>query len=1769
MGQTLPKNVIIKARVAGNFSSYNNFSLDHGPFPDTYRNGVLTAGINYSYVESVTLGYNNLDVAEIPYTDIYPVDYNGLSGPSGVFYGKSHSYQMMDISVMSNVVVTFSYRMIPPNPIVVSPATPGGACGNSAINLHSDMNWPLFSDDVVTTSVLWEYNINGSWFPLDSTADYDYNFVPAEKIPAIKSAVTNVQFRCRVKADYGFNRVFYSFYNPNKGDIYTFNPPPPVVDVNKIQKTPACFGMDNGQVYIPGSAITSGFTTMRWILRKGNVTVPCDPWLAGGVSNCGDIQDWSPGAVPVDSGIRLLNIPKGDYSLWVINASGEMGSCFAPYFIPIKQFDELLLSNNNAPGVSCYGGSDGKISVTAAGGNGVDNGYFFTLKKGGVIVRPEQKVNGTTMTWQNLPAGDDYTAEVRDGTCPIKSINIRLTQPPPVTGQIVPTNPTCISPANGSITVTADAGPTNYKYNLYKNAILVQQSGITTARNYTFPGLDGGNYTIELLNADYAGCTGWTTTTILNTVTPLSLQLVARDSVSCYGGSDGRLQFSATGGVNSYVYTLTGSNGIPLTNTTGEFTSLSAGNYTMKVQTSTCNDQITQSFDVYQRSPLQVQLQGSNITCNGANDGLLKTTVSGGSSFYKYTWEQLVGGVWKGNSFWFSTDTKIEGLEPGIYRVTVTDSKSAGCSVTSSNITLTAPTAVQITDVTLKNAICMTDGVVVNIAASGGDGTYTYAWSMDDGTTFTNFTNGSALHTAGDYIFRVRDGKGCYVVTDVPSKVSLPTAALSFTTQLSGYNGFNISCNGAGDGKITIMATGGNGGTYTGYQYKLNNGSYQNTGIFQNLTAGVYAISVKDARGCEISGSVTLTQPSLYMNVTKQDIRCYGQSTGSITTTVSGGAAPYRLLLNGVAVNVNQVIPNLAKGDYNLSVTDANGCMKDTVVSIVYNYPALLAESATVNDIRCFGTQGNIALSATGGDGNYHYTISTDNWTTQQTYTSGGSLPAGSYAVRVADGQGCTTNFPDKLTITTPAAPVSFTAVLSDYNGKNISCAGGDNGTAQITATGGNGGTYSGYTYAVDNGLFTNISLLDHITAGNHLIKVKDGRGCVVSNSYTFTESSQALNIVLVSKQDVKCAAIPGGSIKVAGSGGTGSLQYSIDGNTWQSSPDFTGLAGGDYIITVRDANSCGITMPVKINSLSDVIVIDQLTRNDIVCYGGKGTISLQSHGGSGTLINEYSLNGGAYTSFNNNTTLGPGNYTLRVKDALGCYSPESEVVSITAPSTPINTTITTSSFNGMQISCYGLTDGAFSITATGGNEGGYSGYQYSFNNSPYTNTSSYNSLAAGNYPLKIKDGRGCVISQNVVLQQPAAPVSLSIAGIEHLTCGANATGKISVQSAGGVAPYTYMMNNGDWQSTPVFAALPADNYSLQVKDANGCAARSTATVNTLYPAITATAAILPVTCYGAHNGNIKVNVAGGDGNYNYQWNVAGIAGNNAQNLPAGNYGVTITDGKGCSTTSHFEVSQPAVLTMEATAAAICDGLGDGVIRTKVQGGTLPYQFALNKGGWAIQETFTNLSAGNYEVAVKDANGCAASQLVSITKANVKPDVNFLVASKKNAMDTLVIKEISLPVPDEVSWTYHPQAILLGYDRGTPLIKFTQAGTYWVEMKARFGVCTYTLRKELTISPYDPIAGPGNSLPVNVIDVVTLSPNPNNGYFHFKVKLNRKQQVLVTVFDMNGLTVGRRQYTPALSIDDQFDISNAKNGTYILRVITENESKDIRFIIAR
>ncbi|RFM25851.1 hypothetical protein [Deminuibacter soli] len=1804
----------------------------------------------------------------------------------------------------------------------------------------------------------------------------------------------------------------------------------PVVNTGMIIRKNSCGDVNglvkNGRITIPAGAITTSpaGSNIRWILKKGtNASQPCKiDFLQPSSSDCGVIEQWSQGNVPSTSAIVINNLPADSYSLWIVNAGETSGNCYQAIPETIGLYPDLQIAVDNNPAqthtISCYNAGDGQIRVSAAGGDldAADNGsYLFSLTKNGVPVNASIVAQDAgSITWGGLAAGD-YVATVDNACQPSKSVPVTLADIVPVSGSASVQDPTCTAPANGSITANATGGAGNFIYTLYNNDNNTQLAQVTAAQpQYVFNGLPAGNYRVVITDALHPACTGYSTVKSLAPVVALTPQLIQQTNASCAGYNDASLSFSATGGTLSYRYTLTGGS-YNTTNTTGAFTGLSKGDYQLVLKNSngTCTDQQTVVYTISEPQPLAVTLQATNVTCNGDGDGVVSSTAGGGSGNYSYTWQAYQGSSWQTDNF--NSGTDYSSLAPGRYRLVLGDRNSnAACIVVSEEKIITQPAILNISQVVISEAVCLADGAPVALTVTGGNGGNQFFYN--NGAGHTAIAAGEALHQSGDYIFKVVDQKGCAYEQPRSYTVTLPDAALSFSSTAT-----NVSCNGLSDGALIVTPTGGNGGIFTGYQFKISGTGYNKpyaaiTGYSQ-LPAGSYVVTVKDGRGCEVPQTIAITQPqTLQFASVNVNIACYGNATGTITPAVTGGTLPYAISRDGTAVNNNQAITQLPAGDYVFHVKDSHGCTVDKTVTLVNSYAALKETGISVYDIHCRNTHGHVAIQASGGDGNYHYEWSTDNWNTAHNYLLTDSLTAGNYAFRITDGQGCVTpvqesvsitepgtalaysetisnyngvniacyggatgwievnatggngapynnnymyalnsgaygttarfegltagnytvyvkddrgcivqkpftlvqsaallnlgytqqhiqcfgehtgsiaataaggtapyqfnlsgagwgnngsfaqlaagtyqlqlkdangctaandvtlvnSFPkleiasvqfsdivcfnDKATIapavtggdgqyhywyaadggsyreqtitnqftsavyqlqvrdgqgcvadagrrfevTAPVQALDFAYVLSDYNGVNISCYGGSNGFATLTPSGGNGADYTGYTYALDNDAYAAANLVEHINTGAHTLHVRDARGCTVAKQVTLTQSSLRLTISVVRIQNVKCGNDQNGRIEVMGQGGSGQLRYSLNGAPAQGSPVFDNLAAGDYVVSVLDVNNCNNDIAVSVKSAYPAIAVNGLQAKDIVCFGDKGQINLSASGGNQQYSFEYALQGGNYQPFPQDARFDAGSYTVRVKDGAGCYSAESNVLTITSPPAALDAATASTDYHGVNISCYGLQDGGIAVSAFGGNGGSYSGYQYALNNGTYQAEAAFAGLGEGNYIVYVKDARGCTIQQQVQLRQPQQPLVLQLLNQTDVVCADSLTGVLQAGPAGGVQPYRFALGS-DWQNSNSFSGLHSGVYTIRVQDVNGCVAALQATVKDLYDPVAAAVTNKAVSCYGLSDGALLATVSGGDGTYTYSWQNKPAASSQLLNIPAGTYGLTVTDGHHCSRSYQYEITQPKALGMKVSAQPICEDTYAGIINAVATDGTLPYQFSLDKNTWASTPVFAGLPTGNYSVTVKDANGCVVTNDIAIVKNNIKPDINFLVASRQNARDTLVLKEISSPAPDSVTWAFDPLAIVVGNNPDSPRIRFAQDGQYWAAMTGYFSGCAYTLKKTIFVNPYDANAGPSYIVPVSIIDTAGLYPNPNNGQFRFHVKLNRKQSVIACVISSTGTWMARQSYDRTDLIDDNMSLGTIPSGTYIFRIITENESRDIMFLVGR
>ncbi|MBN4051482.1 hypothetical protein JYU16_01575, partial [bacterium AH-315-M05] len=547
-----------------------------------------------------------------------------------------------------------------------------------------------------------------------------------------------------------------------------------------------------------------------------------------------------------------------------------------------------------------------------------------------------------------------------------------------------------------------------------------------------------------------------------------------------------------------------------------------------------------------------------NVSCKGDSTGDAIVTVAGGKLAYTYLWDDPNTQI---------TDTATA-LSAGLYHVSVTD--NWGCTV-SDSVTITEPTALLSsvigTDVNCKSG---NDGAA-NLSVTGGVAPYSYLWSNTDTTEDIN------ILTAGTYTVVTTDSNGCTINDTII--INEPGDTLMATTNIL----TGISCNGVCDGSITSNATGGT----SPYTYFWDGGLGAGKTHLGNVCDGTYNVTITDNNGCTASDSLTINEPLLLTTtMTKTDVSCNGLGDGTATVTPSGGTSPYNYLWNIGQTDSTAV--GLFPDNYSVNVFDNNGCIATDIVTI--SEPTALGLSVTTINATCGNSNGSATASVTGGINPYTYAWSSGGSNSTET-----GMAAGSYTITVTDNNGCTID--DSITINAPL-PITTGITATD-----ISCNGGNDGSADLTVSGGT----PPYTFLWSNSQTTED--ITGLTAGTYSVTVTDNSGCATAND-TVNINEPAVLTSTITGTDVSCNGGGDGTATVTPSGGT--PPYNYNWNNGQTSSTAIALFPGSYGVNVFDSNGClasnniTITEPTAlVSSLSGTI--------DVICIGdssGSATVS-------------------------------------------------------------------------------------------------------------------------------------------------------------------------------------------------------------------------------------------------------------------------------------------------------------------------------------------------------------------------------------------------------------------------------------------------------------------------------------------------------------------------------------------------------------------------------
>lgn len=826
-----------------------------------------------------------------------------------------------------------------------------------------------------------------------------------------------------------------------------------------------------------------------------------------------------------------------------------------------------------------------------------------------------------------------------------------------------------------------------------------------------------------------------------------------------------------------------------------------AGNYNPQFDAYDISDSllgsvvIGSSGNISVQNVLSVSATSSNATCYNACNGTATTTINGGVAPYSYSW-------YPNNA----TSANLSGLCAGTYIVTVTDN---ALSQSSDTIIITEPPSLNLT-ITSVNITCFgsNDGsataTVTGGTPTGGTPGYAFNWTpylgiMSYEATITNLQ-------PGNYSVLITDANGCttsdsVIITSPPTVLSVSTSSTTANCGLS-------------DGSATVTA---NGGT-SPYSYLWN--TAQTSPTAASLPAGNYSCTVTDANGCtQIANANIPNTNGPTVTITSQTgVSCNGGSNGTASVFATGGTPGYTYQWNTIPAQSTPNATGLSAGNYNATVTDANGCINSATVTITQ--PTLLSVTTNANSFVCMGQSAFLACNPTGGAGGGYYIAwspTTNVFCTTCPSTNVTLSTTTTYTVTITDTNSCTTTGTQTITVN-PLPPVIANASATTL------CAGDP-----VTLTGTGAISYTWLGGVSDGTSFIPTSTSSYIVTGT------DTNSCTASDT-VYVVVNPAPTVSAGPNQN----GCLGTMINFTGSA-AGATTYSWnfgDGNTSSLiNPSDIYPSPGTYIVTFSaTANGCSATDTALVTIGGPPAI--STTSTGATCFGMcNGTVSATASGVFPP-FNYVWTPGGINGS--TATNLCAGTYTVTVTDINGCNSNSTVIIS-QPPSV-------SALLGGQNTICSGATT-TITSTVSGGVGGPYTFLWYP--GSLSTNNITVSPTSSTTYTLNVSDANGCTTSSTRAIIVNPVP-TLTISGSQTICTGDSAS--IASSGSGGTPVYTYLWNTGSSASTITVSPGTTANYSVVCTDANGCADTAASSIN-----------VNPATTISGHIDSVGFNFLNGE----------------------------------------------------------------------------------------------------------------------------------------------------------------------------------------------------------------------------------------------------------------------------------------------------------------
>ncbi|MEN0005056.1 MAG: T9SS type A sorting domain-containing protein [Bacteroidota bacterium] len=1115
------------------------------------------------------------------------------------------------------------------------------------------------------------------------------------------------------------------------------------------------------------------------------------------------------------------------------------------------------------------------------------------------------------------------------------------------------TNIGTISNADGNSTVTFS---NNRNYHEHAPALSYGSStSLSWTADWTSPAAGSSDegitfYAISVIG-NGSGSSGdlvalsQTTTTLQGSTVPLTLSINNVSGVSCFGDNDGSATAVPSGGAPPYTFQWSN----------GE-TSATANNLPAGQAFVTVSDDNGQSIidDVIIATPSALTfniVSTTGIDCT-TTAGTATVTASGGTPSYTFSWANG------------ATGTTVNNLAAGDTQVTVTDLNGCESVLT---VTIDSDTAAPNAEAGTAQTIDCNNTTASLTGTAPGCTNCTFAWSTMDG----NITAGQNLaiatvNQAGLYTLTVTNlDNGCTNTDQVqvaenttpPNADAGAAATITCTTasvQLTGTAPSCTNCTFAWstmDGNITVgqnlaTATVNQAGLYTLTVTNLDNGctntdqvqvaenttppnadagatatitctttSVQLTGTAPGCTNCTFAWATMDGNitaGQNLAtatvneaGSYTLTVTNLDNGCTNTDQVQVAEDTTPPTAliapplsldcnnpevTLSGDASVcpsciYEWTTDGGSFTASTNTPSTmvdAGGTYTLTVTNTiNGCSAAATVQIDADFETPVADAGSDALITCANPTATLTASA--GDcmgctfawmtdiGN----IVNNNNTNQSIIVDA----AGNYTLTVTNPEnGCTQTDIAQVTIDTllPNVDAGPTATLTCNTTSQTLSANFSNCPDCVFSWSNEAGTIVGTTQSIEVA-----------EAGTYTVTATiPATGCARSDQVIVDEDIP-VSLELEQTTNVSCNGGSDGAAIVNTADGL--EPFTFNWSNGVGTADLSQVPAGSYTLTVTDANGCIATLTTTISEPT-AIQPNASATNESTLGANDGTASVQPDGGTPPYEVQWS-NGATDLELSG---LAPANYSVTVIDANGCTATAS--VTVSSVDCFLSTTV-----SATDVSCNGGSDGSATVSL----ENATAPVQVLWSSGGTDFTES--NLAAGTYEVSITDANGCPAIEVITISEPDA-INIELVSVDESAFGSS-DGQIDASANGGTGNLSYQWSNG--AMTPTIENLPPGTYAVTVTDENGCSQIATVTVEAFVCGVTnIEATIISNSCVGEAEGTISLEISGqANDPLSISWS-NGATTPAIDNLAAGDYSVTVTDGTNCSTTQTYTIEE-------------------------------------------------------------------------------------------------------------------------------------------------------------------------------------------------------------------------------------------------------------------